>query len=76
LAACFTPEQVELMFSTFRYWNIAKGTYSEDWDDVWMCWVDREVSIVTERYNRDRARAWFERVAKPQTGPEYIDGRL
>jgi len=63
LAACFTPAQVESMFATFRDWNIAKGTYSADWDDVWIRWVDREVDLVTARYNQDQTRAWFERRA-------------
>jgi hypothetical protein len=63
LAAGFRPEQVKNMFETFISWNMAKGTYSSDWDGVWRDWVNREVDIVNERNRRDRARAWFERVA-------------
>jgi hypothetical protein len=56
--ACFEPAEVDLMFETFGYYNIAKRAYSLDWDAVWRNWVDREVDIQNEAYNKARARAY------------------
>jgi hypothetical protein len=60
LAARFEPEKVDLLFEIFRSWNLAKRTYSNDWNSVWLNWVDREVDIANEQHDRDRRRAYFE----------------
>jgi hypothetical protein len=57
----FTPKQIELMFDIFREWNIAKGTWSDDWGQVWINWVDREVDLVQERYEREERQAYWAR---------------
>ena len=59
LEAGFTPERVELMFDTFRHYNIANGNWSTDWENGRFNWVDRQVNIVNERDERERARAYW-----------------
>jgi hypothetical protein len=63
LDAMFEPAEVDLMFETFMWWNIAKRSYSLDWDEVWYAWVDREVDIHNEAYSKARARAYAMRQA-------------
>ena len=60
--AAFEPAEIENMFEMFRCWNIADGTtWSCDWEEVWFNWVDREVTMENDRYDRARRRAYFER---------------
>jgi hypothetical protein len=63
LAACFKPDKIERMFEMFRNFNLGERSYSADWDQVWFNWVDREVDLANERYERERRRAYFERRA-------------
>ena len=58
--AGFDPPRINLMFKMFRLYNFGQRTYSADWERVWFNWVDREVSFETERYYRERRRAYFE----------------
>ena len=58
LAVGFDAAKIELMFESFRDHSLAIGAYSRDWGAVWFKWVDREVGFSTERYHRDRARAY------------------
>jgi hypothetical protein len=51
------------MFEIYRVHTLAKGSYSADWNAVWFNWVDREVDLANERYERERRRAYFERRA-------------
>lgn len=64
LAAAFEPKHIQNIFETFRSWNLARGTYSTDWEKVWCNWVDRQVDIETEDHHRWRARAYLERMAQ------------
>lgn len=59
LAIGFEPAQVDRMFESFGYYNVAMRSYSLDWDAAWLNWVDREVGFVNDRYDRERARAYF-----------------
>jgi hypothetical protein len=63
LEAGFTPDEIQRMFEMYRDINIAQRTYSIDWTEVWFNWVNREATIVNARYDRERARAYFERTA-------------
>jgi hypothetical protein len=51
------------MLETFMWWNIAKRSYSLDWDAAWLNWVDREVDIANEAASKARARAYAMRQA-------------
>jgi hypothetical protein len=59
LAVGFDREKILWMFEMFRNHNIAQRTYSPDWNQAWMNWVDREVDIVNDWYDRARRRALF-----------------
>ena len=63
LDACFKPDKIGRMFEMFRDFNLGKRSYSSDWSQVWFNWVDREVDLVNEQYDRERRRAYFERRA-------------
>jgi hypothetical protein len=55
----FEPDHVgNHMFEVFKLWNLAKRSYSLDWEEVWFRWVDREVNIYNERYDRQRRQRW------------------
>jgi hypothetical protein len=63
LDAMFEPAKVDDMFESFGLWNIAKGSYSNDWNEVWINWVDREVDIANEANTkawRAQAREYWE----------------
>lgn len=59
--AAFEPAKIRLMFEMFKDWNLAAGRYSSDWGADWFGWVDRQVTIDTERHHKRRAQAWFDR---------------
>jgi hypothetical protein len=61
IEAGFTPDQTNLMFEIFREHNIAQRTYSIDWTDAWFNWVEREVEIVNDHYERQRRWAYYAR---------------
>lgn len=61
----FDPDKIQRMFEMFRDYNIAMGSYSLDWGDVWLNWVDREVDLVNERHDRARAREYWARTRPP-----------
>jgi hypothetical protein len=63
LDAMFEPAKVDDMFESFGLWNIAKGSYSLDWNEAWFKWVDREVDICNAAYDRARARDYYARQA-------------
>jgi hypothetical protein len=55
----FEPDKVKRMFEMFRCHNIAQRTYSPDWDQAWVNWVDREILIMDEWYDRQRQQRWI-----------------
>jgi len=63
VACAFRPAQIEDIFQMFRDWNIAAGTYSTDWGEVWINWVDRQVTLDTEDHHKWRARTFFDQRA-------------
>jgi hypothetical protein len=58
----FNPDRARTIFDKFKYHHQAKGSQLADWNAAWRGWV-------VEQVDRDAK-------ARPQTGPEYIDGRL
>lgn len=67
LESGFEPQKIESMFAIFRLFNVGKRSYSADWDEVWLNWVDREVDIYNENCDRQEKRRrrdqWFDRLA-------------
>jgi hypothetical protein len=58
LATGFEPAKVDRMFESFRSYNVAKLSYSLDWDAAWFNWADREVDIHNEAHNKARSREY------------------
>jgi hypothetical protein len=69
LTSGFEPEKILRMFEMYRDHNIAQRTYSPDWGQSWMNWVDREVGIVNAWHKRASRRAYFERL--PSEPPQW-----
>lgn len=48
------------LFDHFRQWNVAMRSYSTDWTETWLNWVDRQVTFEIEDHYRQRARSYYE----------------
>ncbi|WP_156898746.1 hypothetical protein [Bradyrhizobium erythrophlei] len=57
--AGFEPDKINRIFEMFRDHNISQRTYSPDWDQAWVNWVDREILIMDEWYDRQRQQRWI-----------------